>query len=198
MLLFLLYLKLLNTLVLVLGIFLYYFLIIHLHIYFFSTVQHGDPVTLTCTHSFFSHYVFHPKWLEFPVLHSRIPLLINPKGNILHLFTPSSQFLPLAPLPPWQPEVYSPRPGLPHFTGKKRRLVETMSKVTQLNRAMGFTTLLSGSFLIHEKGTRVATSECSCEAKRKWMTLLAQCPARSRCTVNVWLFSMCRVSWKFH
>ena len=24
--------------------------------YFFSTVQHGDPVTYTCIHSFFSHY----------------------------------------------------------------------------------------------------------------------------------------------
>ena len=29
---------------------------------FFSTVQHGDPVTHTCIHSFFSHYMFHHKW----------------------------------------------------------------------------------------------------------------------------------------
>ena len=51
-------------------------------------------------------------WTEFPVLHSRIPLLIHPKGNILHLFTPSSQSLPHPPLPPWQPQVYSPSPWL--------------------------------------------------------------------------------------
>ena len=43
---------------------------------------------------------------EFPVLHSRIPLLIHPKGNILHLFTPSSQSLPLPALPPWQQQIY--------------------------------------------------------------------------------------------
>ena len=29
------------------------------YIYIYSTVQHGDPVTHTCTHSFFSHYMFH-------------------------------------------------------------------------------------------------------------------------------------------
>ena len=44
------------------------FFIIYLYI-FFSTVQHGDPVTLTCTHSFFSHYMFQHKGLD------RIPFL---------------------------------------------------------------------------------------------------------------------------
>ena len=28
---------------------------------FFSTVQCGDPLTPICTHSFFSHYMFHHK-----------------------------------------------------------------------------------------------------------------------------------------
>ena len=32
-----------------------------IYIYIFSTVQHGDPATLTCIHSFFSHYAFHHK-----------------------------------------------------------------------------------------------------------------------------------------
>ena len=32
--------------------------------YFFSTVQHSDPVTHTCIQSFFSHYMFHHKWLD--------------------------------------------------------------------------------------------------------------------------------------
>ena len=35
------------------------------------------------------------------MLHRRIPLLIHPEGNILHLLTPGSQSLPLLPLPPW-------------------------------------------------------------------------------------------------
>ena len=47
---------------------------------------------------------------KFPVLHSRIPLLIHPESNILHLLTPSSKSHPLPPLPPWQPQVYSPSP----------------------------------------------------------------------------------------
>ena len=47
---------------------------------------------------------------EFPVLHSRIPLLIHPEGITLHLFTPSSQYFPLPPLLSWQPQVYSPSP----------------------------------------------------------------------------------------
>ena len=34
---------------------------------------------------------------EFPVLHSRIPLLIHPEGNILHLLNPSSQYISLPP-----------------------------------------------------------------------------------------------------
>ena len=37
-----------------LDYFFYFFIYI-----FFSTAQHGDPVTHTCIHSFFSHYVFH-------------------------------------------------------------------------------------------------------------------------------------------
>ena len=48
----------------------------------------------------FSHILrLHRKWLEFPVLHSRIPLLIHSKGNSLHLFTPNSQSI-LFPPPP--------------------------------------------------------------------------------------------------
>ena len=35
--------------------------LIFIYIYVFSTVQPGDPVRLTCIHSFFSHYMFHHK-----------------------------------------------------------------------------------------------------------------------------------------
>ena len=31
---------------------------------FFSTVQHGDLVTLICIHSFLWHYMSHHKWLD--------------------------------------------------------------------------------------------------------------------------------------
>ena len=47
---------------------------------------------------------------QFPVLHSRISLLIHSKGNSLYPLTPSSQSLPLPLPPPWQPQVYSPNP----------------------------------------------------------------------------------------
>ena len=42
------------------GFFFFYlffiFLLLFLQYNFFSTVQHGDPVTHTCINSFFSHY----------------------------------------------------------------------------------------------------------------------------------------------
>ena len=44
------------------------------------------------------------------MIYSRISLLIHYKGNSLHLWTPSSQSIPLPPLPPWQPQVFSPSP----------------------------------------------------------------------------------------
>ena len=65
----------------------------------YSTAQHGDPVTRTGIHYFFSHYHAPSKWPVFPVLQSRISLLINSKGNSLHLLTPSSQSTPLPHLP---------------------------------------------------------------------------------------------------
>ena len=81
----------------------------HLYIYFFSTVQHGDSVTLTCIHSFFSHYVFHHKCLD------RVPSATQ------QYFTANSSWrqhsasiypkLPVCATPSpslWQPQVYSP------------------------------------------------------------------------------------------
>ena len=50
----------------------------HLFIYiyiFFSAVQHGDPVILTCIHSFSSHYIFRHKWL------GRIPSATQQDAN---------------------------------------------------------------------------------------------------------------------
>ena len=45
---------------------------------------------------------------SFPVLYSRISLLILSKCNGLHLLTPNSQCIPTPP--PWQPQVFSPSP----------------------------------------------------------------------------------------
>ena len=55
---------------------------IYICIYFFPTVQHGDPVTLTWIHSFFSHCMFHHKWLD------RVPSATqqDPIANILFYF----------------------------------------------------------------------------------------------------------------
>ena len=40
----------------------FYHLVIYIYIYiFFFTIQHGDPVTHICIHSFSSHYMFHHK-----------------------------------------------------------------------------------------------------------------------------------------
>ena len=56
----------------------------------------------------FSSIRLHHKWLD--IVPSRISLLIHSKGNSLYLFTPDSQFIPLPPLPPWQPQLCSPCP----------------------------------------------------------------------------------------
>ena len=42
----------------------FFFFIFYLCVYFFSTVQHGDTVSLICIHSFLWHYMFHHKWLD--------------------------------------------------------------------------------------------------------------------------------------
>ena len=63
---------------------------------------------------FFSHYPpscsIISDEIQFPVLHSRISLLIHSKCNSLHLLTPDSQSIPLPLPPPWQPQVCSPSP----------------------------------------------------------------------------------------
>ena len=47
---------------------------------------------------------------QFPVLHSRISLLIHSKGNSLDLSTSSTPSIPLPPPPLWQLQVYCPSP----------------------------------------------------------------------------------------
>ena len=89
---------------------LFYFLIIYLHI-FFSTVQYGDPVTLTCRHSFMAHYMFHHKWLDRVLSATQQ----DPTANLSRRQHSASIYhklpaLPLPPLPPWQPQVCSPSP----------------------------------------------------------------------------------------
>ena len=62
----------------------------------FSTVQQGDPVTHTCTHSFLTlSCPIRSEQIKFPVLYSRISLLIHSKGNSLHLLIPDTQSIPL-------------------------------------------------------------------------------------------------------
>ena len=51
----------------------------------FSTVQ-VDPVAYISIHSF---YISDSTW--FPVLYSKISLVVHSQDNTLHLFTPSSQ-----------------------------------------------------------------------------------------------------------
>ena len=79
------------------------------HTFFFSsTVQHGDPVTHTCIHNFFSH-CHAPLYLDIVLSGTQEDLLlIHSKSNSLHPLTPSSQSLPLPPSPRRQPQVYSP------------------------------------------------------------------------------------------
>ena len=55
----------------------FFFFIIYLYI-FFPTVQHGDPVTLTCIRSFFSHYMFHYKQLDRVPSATQQDLIANP------------------------------------------------------------------------------------------------------------------------
>ena len=65
------------------AFFLLYSMVTQLHIHVYILFSH-----ITC--SIISDYT------EFPVLYSRIPLLIHPEGNGLHLLTPSSQPIPLS------------------------------------------------------------------------------------------------------
>ena len=67
-------------------------------------------LTLSC--SITSHQT------SFPVLYSKIPLLIHSKGNSLHILTPNSQSLLLHPPLFWQPQVCSPCPWFFFFCGK--------------------------------------------------------------------------------
>ena len=70
------------------------FFIIYLYIYFFLLYNMVIQLHLH-VYILFSHTTCSiiSDQAEFPGLHSRIPLLIHPKGNILHLFTPRSQSL---------------------------------------------------------------------------------------------------------
>ena len=65
-----------------------------------SAVQHSDPVIYIYT--FFSSYYLPscsiPRdYILFPVLYSKISLLIHFKCNSLHLLTPNFQSIPLSP-----------------------------------------------------------------------------------------------------
>ena len=46
-------------------------------------------------------------FFHFPVLYSRTLLSVHPVCNSLPLPTPNSRSIPLLPLPPWQPKVWS-------------------------------------------------------------------------------------------
>ena len=64
----------------------------------------------TCIYTFFfSHYPpscsITSDEIQFPVLYSRIELLLHSKCNSLQLLTPDSQSIPLLPPLPWQPQV---------------------------------------------------------------------------------------------
>ena len=73
------------------------------------------------THSLLtlSSIMFHHKWLQFPMLYSKISLLIYSKRNSLHLITPNSQSIPLSPAPSWQLQVCSPCPWVCSFSVKR-------------------------------------------------------------------------------
>ena len=47
-------------------------------------------------------------WIQFPVLYSRISLLVHSKCNSLCLLIPNSHSIPLPPPPPWHSQVCSP------------------------------------------------------------------------------------------
>ena len=71
--------------------------------------------TYICIHThtfFFSHYPpscsITSDQIQFPVLYSRISLLIHSICNSLHLLTPNAQSIPLPASPPWQPQICSP------------------------------------------------------------------------------------------
>ena len=53
------------------------FVFLFLYVYIFSTAQHGNPVTHTCIHSFFSHYVFYHHWLD------RVCIVFNDNPDVL-------------------------------------------------------------------------------------------------------------------
>ena len=90
-----------------------------------SAVQQSDPVIHiyiyihTHTHTLFltlSSIMLHHKWLDIPVLQSRISLLIHSKCNSMYLLTQISQSIPLLPTPPWQPQVWFPSPWVYFFS----------------------------------------------------------------------------------
>ena len=71
-----------------------------------SAIQQSDPVIHIYIYMytfFFSHYPplcpIKSDWIQFPVLCSRISLLIHSKCNSLHPLAPNSPFFPLPPPP---------------------------------------------------------------------------------------------------
>ena len=76
-------------------------LFIYIYIYIFYTEQHDDPVTQICTHSFFSHYVLHHKWLDrVPSATQRDPIANPYRRQLSASIYPKFPVLPLLPLPP--------------------------------------------------------------------------------------------------
>ena len=73
-------------------LFVFYHLFIHI---FFSTVQHGDPVTHTRIHSFFSHYVIHHNWLDRVPSATEQDPIANPSRK-----AHSASIYPKLPVPP--------------------------------------------------------------------------------------------------
>ena len=72
-----------------------YFFISPIH-YFFPTIQHGDPLTHTCIHSFFSHY-HAPSWLDIIPSATQQDLIANQCQR--QYFASINPKLPIHPTP---------------------------------------------------------------------------------------------------
>ena len=82
-----------------LGLQFYFILLLTYSLYFFSAVQCVEPVPLTCIHSFFSHYMFHNKWLDRGPSSTQQDPIANPSWRPQSAaINPTLQSIPLPPL----------------------------------------------------------------------------------------------------
>ena len=119
-----------------------------------------SKVTHSYIHIFilFSHYPpscsITSNETEFPVLYSRISLLIHSRCNHLHLLTPNSKSIPLPhPTPPWHPQVCSPCPWICFFS--EERFICTVYETPDISDTIWY---LSFSFWLSSRSVRVSSS----------------------------------------